>query len=69
MRKMKVNRPGRERKVVAVSEAFRAIFWPTPGFQRRTFVSSGFSTERTLFLHPQYPTAGVKYGHPDDLEY
>ena len=31
-----------------MDEASAAIFWPSPGFKGRTFVSSGFSIEGTL---------------------
>ena len=40
-----------------------AIFWPTPGFKGRTFVSSGFSVEETLIsvstVPPPSPTLPV----------
>ena len=32
-----------------------AIFWPTPGFKGRTFVSSGFSVEETLISSSTIP--------------
>ena len=32
-----------------------AIFWPTPGFKGKTFVSSGFSTEGTLMSAAKLP--------------
>ena len=47
---MKVNRPGKisiRKKFLAIGEACMAIFLPTRGFYWRTFVNSGFSTERT----------------------
>ena len=37
-----------ETEFLAVAEAYKAIFWPTPGFKDGTFDSSGFSTEGTL---------------------
>ena len=46
-----VNRPERQileqktKTFLAVREACVATFWPTRGFEGRTFVSSGFSTE------------------------
>ena len=36
------------KKFLAVDKAQVAIFWPTPGFSGRTFVSPGFSTEGTI---------------------
>ena len=40
----------------SVGEAFMAIFWPTAGFEGKTFDSSRFSTEPTLkVIRPQYP--------------
>ena len=39
-----------EIEFLAVAEARKAIFWPTPGFKDWTFDSSGFSTEGTLIL-------------------
>ena len=38
------------RKFLAIGEACMAIFSSTPGFKVRTFVCSGFSTERTLIF-------------------
>ena len=37
-----------KKKILAVGEACVVIFWPTPGFKRRTSVISGFSTEVIL---------------------
>ena len=36
------------KKFLSVGGVHEAIFWPTPGFKRRTFVSSGFLTDWTL---------------------
>ena len=36
-------------KFMPVSEACKAIIWPTPGFKKRAFESTGFSAERILF--------------------
>ena len=44
---MKVNGPGKQeygQTFLTVSEASMVIFWPTPDFKGRIFVSSGFQT-------------------------
>ena len=54
MEKMKVNGPAGKveiktrKKFQLVTKASVVIFWPMPGFRRRTFISSGFSTERDI---------------------
>ena len=57
---MKLNGPGRQilerEKFVSVGEMCMAIFLLTPDFEGSTFDSSRLSTERSSFLHPQYPT-------------
>lgn len=42
----------------AVGEACRAIVIASPGFEKGTPDSSGFTKEGTQFLHLRYPTAG-----------
>ena len=45
------NGPGKqnlETKFLALGEVCMAVFWRTPGFEDRTFRSSGFSAEGTL---------------------
>ena len=53
-----MNREGRNldrKKFLAVGEACMAIFRPIPGFKGKTFVSSGFSTNRTLISASALP--------------
>ena len=52
---MTVHRNGRRKTFLAVGKACVAIFWPTLGFKRRTFVSLGFTTEKTLISAPTVP--------------
>ena len=46
------------KKFLAVGEAYDATFLLTPRFKRRTFVSSGFSTEGTLISASAVPDSG-----------
>ena len=44
---------------LAVAETRKAVFWPTSRLKRKSFASSGFSTEGPSFRFSQYPTAGA----------
>ena len=44
---------------LAVAEARKAVFWPTSRLKRKSFASTGFSTEWPSFRFLQYPTAGA----------
>ena len=55
LEKMKVSGP-RKQKLrqgkCSGGKACKAIFWPIPGFKRKTFISYRFSTEGTLISTP-----------------
>ena len=46
------------KKFMAMGEACVDTFFPTPGFNGRTVVRSGFSTEGTLICAPNVPHVG-----------
>ena len=62
---MKVNGPEMSIKIrtgkksSAMGEACVALFSPTPGFNGRTFVSSGFSIERISISASAVPFTGA----------
>ena len=57
----------RTRKKFPMGEAYTAVFWPTPGFEGRTSVNSGFSTEGTLLSASAVPHCWLRIWYDTTL--
>ena len=55
------------KKFLVLGKTCMAIFWPTPGFTGKTFVSSGFLMEGTLISASTVPTVGPLNWKPNRI--